>query len=57
MVFGARGEIFVGGMGDGFPPIRHHRAAAKRRDPVISIDGARLCLPKRDGRDKPGHDE
>ena len=25
-------------------------------DPGISLRGARLCLPYRDGRDKPGHD-
>ena len=35
----------------------HHRAGAQRRDPVIPIDRADTCLPKRDGRDKPGHDE
>ena len=45
---------------------RHHRAGAVsaftrvfdalwRRDPVIPLRRA-LCLPKRDGRVKPGHD-
>jgi hypothetical protein len=33
----------------------HHRAGAKRRDPVIPIHLA-LYPPKREGRDKPGHD-
>ena len=32
------------------------RAGAKRRDPVTPLRWAR-CTPKRDGRDKPGHDE
>jgi 3-oxoacyl-[acyl-carrier protein] reductase len=34
----------------------HHRAAAKRRVPVIPLRAARLCPPHRDGRDRPGHD-
>jgi len=33
-------------------PRRHHRAGAQRRDPVIPIWLAVMCLPKRDGRDK-----
>ncbi|MCX7297615.1 MAG: hypothetical protein NTU64_12235, partial [Hyphomicrobiales bacterium] len=35
----------------------HHRAGAKRRDPVISIDEARTCLPKRDGTRNSGMPE
>jgi hypothetical protein len=27
------------------------------RVPVIPVQLARPCLPKRDGRDKPGHDD
>jgi hypothetical protein len=42
-------------------PRRHHRAAAKRRVPVIPIVRARPFQGKRDGRDsafgRPGHDE
>ena len=34
---------------------RHHRAAPKARVPVIPLREA-PCPPKRDGRDKPGHD-
>src|SRR5262249_13404312 len=33
------------------------RAAAQRRVPVIPLRWARPSVPKRDGRDKPGHDE
>jgi hypothetical protein len=33
---------------------RHHRAAAQRRDPVISIG---MSADKRDRRVKPGDDE
>src|SRR6185312_7918268 len=36
--------------------LRHHRAAAKRRVPVIPARDA-PCPPKRDRRDKPGDDD
>src|SRR5262249_5777136 len=35
----------------------HHRAGAKRRDPVIPFNLAQPCHSKRDGRDRPGHDK
>jgi hypothetical protein len=39
------------------PLNRHHRAGAKRRDPVIPHRKAMRCPINRDGRDEPGHDK
>jgi hypothetical protein len=45
------GNVFgsEGGDGRGHLEARHHWAGAQRRDPVIPIGMAVMCLPKRDG--------